>query len=76
MDTVARQNTEALHALWPAYEKLQDFQDVLRTLKTAGLNTAMSQIQYQQDLDTIREREPPPTVTPSWQRLLTARSSS
>lgn len=55
IDTVAQQNTVALHSLWPAYQKLQDFKDLLRTLKTAGLNTAMSQIQYQQDLDTIRE---------------------
>jgi L,D-transpeptidase catalytic domain len=55
VDNVARQNTEALHALWPAYQKLQDFKDVLRTLRTAGLNTAMAQLQYQQDLGTIRE---------------------
>jgi hypothetical protein len=55
VDDVARQNTEALHALWPAYQKLQDFKDVLRTLRTAGLNTAMAQLQYQQDLVVIRE---------------------
>jgi hypothetical protein len=54
VDTTAQQQTAALHALWPAYQKLQDFQTILRTLQNAGMNSAMGQIEYQQNLDAIR----------------------
>ncbi len=54
VDTTAQQQTAALHALWPAYQKLQDFQMILRTLQNAGMNSAMGQIEYQQNLDAIR----------------------
>jgi hypothetical protein len=39
----------ALHALWPAYQKLQDFQSLLRTLHSAGVDSALAQQQYTQD---------------------------
>lgn len=54
VDTTAQQQTAALHALWPAYQKLQDFKTILRTLQNAGMNSAMGQIEYQQNLDAIR----------------------
>jgi lipoprotein-anchoring transpeptidase ErfK/SrfK len=54
VDMTAQQQTAALHALWPAYQKLQDFQTILRTLQNAGMNSAMGQIEYQQNLDAIR----------------------
>lgn len=54
IDETVRQQTAALHALWPAYEKLQDFKTILRTLQNAGMNSAMGQIEYQQNLDAIR----------------------
>jgi len=54
VDTTAQQQTAALHALWPAYQKLQDFQTILRTLQNAGMNSAMGQVEYQQNLDAIR----------------------
>ncbi|HEX5155828.1 MAG TPA: L,D-transpeptidase [Ktedonobacterales bacterium] len=54
VDITVQQQTAALHALWPAYQKLQDFQAILRTLQNAGMNSAMGQIEYQQNLDAIR----------------------
>lgn len=54
VDTTAQQQTAALHALWPAYQKLQDFKTILRTLQNAGMNSALGQIEYQQNLDAIR----------------------
>jgi L,D-transpeptidase catalytic domain len=54
VDTTAQQQTAALHALWPAYQKLQDFKTILRTLQNVGMNSAMGQIEYQQNLDAIR----------------------
>jgi L,D-transpeptidase catalytic domain len=54
VDIAAQQQTAALHALWPAYEKLQDFKTILRTLQNAGMNSAMGQVEYQQNLDAIR----------------------
>ncbi|MEO7000760.1 MAG: L,D-transpeptidase [Ktedonobacterales bacterium] len=54
VDAEARANTEALNALWPAYQKLQAFQQVLLALRNAGLNSALSQVEYQQDVDAFR----------------------
>lgn len=54
IDTTVRQQTAALHALWPAYQKLQDFKSILRTLQNAGMNSALGQIEYQQNLDALR----------------------
>ena len=54
IDATVRQQTAALHAVWPAYQKLQDFTTILRTLQNAGMNSAMGQIEYQQNLDAIR----------------------
>jgi hypothetical protein len=54
IDATVRQQTAALHAVWPAYEKLQDFTTILRTLQNAGMNSALGQIEYQQNLDAIR----------------------
>lgn len=54
IDATVRQQTDALHAVWPAYQKLQDFTTILRTLQNAGMNSAMGQVEYQQNLDAIR----------------------
>lgn len=59
LDAVAQANTGALHALWPAYQKLQDYKAILRTLRGAGLNTALAQANYQQNLDVIRSAAAP-----------------
>ena len=54
IDATVRQQTAALHALWPAYQKLQDFKTILRTLQNVGMNSALGQIEYQQNLEAIR----------------------
>ena len=54
IDATVRQQTAALHAVWPAYQKLQDFTTILRALQNAGMNSAMGQVEYQQNLDAIR----------------------
>ena len=54
IDATVHQQTAALHAVWPAYQKLQDFTTILRTLQNAGMNSAMGQVEYQQNLDAIR----------------------
>jgi lipoprotein-anchoring transpeptidase ErfK/SrfK len=54
VDMTARQQTAALQALWPAYQKLQEFKTILRDLQSAGTNSALGQIEYQQNLDAIR----------------------
>jgi len=54
VDDEARANTEALNALWPAYQKLQTLQQVLTALRNAGLNSALSQVEYQQDVEAFR----------------------
>lgn len=54
VDATAQQQTAALHALWPAYQKLQDFKKILRTLQNAGMNSALGQVEYQQDLEALR----------------------
>ena len=53
VDTEAQANTEALNALWPAYQKLQAFQQVLLAMHNAGLNSALGQMLYQQDVDAF-----------------------
>ena len=53
VDTLVRAQTEALRALWPAYQKLQDLKSVVHALSTAGINTSQAEQQYQQDLQAF-----------------------
>jgi L,D-transpeptidase catalytic domain len=45
----------ALHAMWPAYQRLQDFKALLRTLRSAGVDSALGQQQEQQDEQAFRD---------------------
>ena len=53
LDTVVRGQTEALQALWPAYQKLQDFKAALRDLRSAGAGSAIGETEYTQDLQAL-----------------------
>ncbi|MBF6589807.1 MAG: L,D-transpeptidase [Ktedonobacterales bacterium] len=55
VDTLAKAQTEALNAMWPAYLKLNDFQSVLRALGSTGINTTLAQSEYTADLKTFRD---------------------
>ena len=55
IDTTVRQQTEALNALGPAYQKLQDFKATLRAVRSAGINTSLAELEYNQDIQTFRE---------------------
>jgi hypothetical protein len=46
----AKQQTEALQLLWPTYQQLQSLQDSVNQMKKAGLNIALGQQEYQDDL--------------------------
>lgn len=50
----AKQQAEALQLLWPAYQQLQSLQDSIKRMKEAGLNTALGQQEYQDDLTEFR----------------------
>jgi hypothetical protein len=50
IDATVRQQTSALNSLWPAYEKLQEFRATLDAMRTAGVNSALAQREYAQDL--------------------------
>jgi len=50
VDTFMRQQTEALNSMGPAYDKLQQFNKVIRVVSAAGYNSALAQNLYQQDL--------------------------
>jgi hypothetical protein len=47
--------TTALHAMWPAYQKLEEFGAVLRTLHAAGVDSPLSQQLYAQDQQDFRD---------------------
>ena len=50
VDAFMRQQTEALNSMGPAYDKLQQFNKVIRAVSAAGYNSALAQNLYQQDL--------------------------
>jgi hypothetical protein len=52
---LATAQTQALQALWPAYQKLQGLQAIIKSLNTAGVNTRLAQQFYDQDLQTFRD---------------------
>ncbi|HEX9412865.1 MAG TPA: L,D-transpeptidase [Ktedonobacterales bacterium] len=46
----ALDQANALEALWPAYQKLQDFKSALDALQKAGIDTEWTQAAYSEDL--------------------------
>lgn len=50
----ARQQTEALQLMAPAYQQLQSFQATIKQMQGAGLNTTLAQQEYQNDQATFR----------------------
>jgi hypothetical protein len=59
----ANQQTKALQLLWPAYQQLQALQDSIKRMKKAGLNTALGQQEYQDDLAAFRAASLPEHYT-------------
>ncbi len=55
IDALARSQTSALNALWPAYQKLQTFKATLHAMETAGINSSFGEIEYTQDLQVFRD---------------------
>lgn len=55
VDATIQQQTEALNALWPAYQKLQDFQSTLHSVHNAGINASIAESEYNQDLQAFRD---------------------
>lgn len=55
IDAAVRQQTVALNSLGPAYQKLQDFKSLLRAVRSAGINTSLAELEYNQDTQTFRE---------------------
>lgn len=53
VDAFMRQQTEALNSMGPAYDKLQQFNKVIRAVSAAGYNSALAQNLYQQDLSVF-----------------------
>lgn len=53
LDTFVRGQTAALQALWPAYQKLQDFQATLRGLHAAGVDAALGETEYARDVQVL-----------------------
>lgn len=52
---LAEAQTQALQAMWPAYQKLLAFQKVIQSLNAAGINTTVGQQLYDQDLQVFRD---------------------
>ena len=52
---IATAQTQALEALWPAYQKLQDLKTVIKWLTDTGLDTQQAQQFYDQDLSVFRD---------------------
>lgn len=50
--------TEALQALWPAYQKLQALQGVIQSLQAAGASALEAQHLYDQDIQVFRDAAP------------------
>jgi hypothetical protein len=52
---IATAQTQALEALWPAYQRLQDLKTVIKWLTDTGLDTQQAQQFYDQDLSIFRD---------------------
>jgi hypothetical protein len=52
---IATAQTQALEALWPAYQKLQDLKTVIKWLADTGLDVQQAQHFYDQDLAVFRD---------------------
>jgi hypothetical protein len=50
VDTFARQQTEALNAMGPAYDKLQEFNKIILVITNAGYTSILAQNLYQSDV--------------------------
>jgi hypothetical protein len=50
---------QALNAMWPAYQKLQDFRSELSALQQVGVDTSWSQAAYNSDLEVFRAAATP-----------------
>jgi hypothetical protein len=50
VDSFARQQTEALNAMGPAYDKLQEFNKIILVITNAGYTSPLAQSLYQSDL--------------------------
>lgn len=58
LDGFVRQQTSALNALWPAWQKLQDFKAMLHAVHLSGASTSLSDLEYSQDLQAFRDASP------------------
>jgi hypothetical protein len=54
IDADIQAQTAALNAMWPAYQKLQDYKSMLTTLRGAGVNVGLSQQQLAQDAQAFQ----------------------
>ena len=59
IDTTVQAQTAALDALWPAYQRLQDFESVLQAVHNAGINSELAEFQYQSDVEIFAAAGPP-----------------
>jgi L,D-transpeptidase-like protein len=50
VDTFARQQTEALNSMGPAYDKLQEFNKIILAVSAAGYTSPLAQSLYQSDV--------------------------
>ena len=55
VDATVRAQTAALNALWPAYQKLQDFKQTVAAMRAAGINTSFGEQEYEQDVQVFRD---------------------
>jgi L,D-transpeptidase-like protein len=55
VDAFARQQTEALNAMGPAYEKLQEFNKIILAVSAAGYNSPLAQALYQSDVTAFTD---------------------
>lgn len=59
VDAFVQAQTGALQSLWPAYRRFQAFRAVLRSLRLAGIPSALGEHLYQRDRDAFQEASPP-----------------
>jgi hypothetical protein len=59
VSTLATTQIQALQALWPAYQKLQTLQAIIKSVHDAGSNTQVAQRFYDQDLAIFHDASTP-----------------
>lgn len=59
----AQSQTQALEAMWPAYQDLTQFQRSLAALRGAGVGVGAAQAEYEQDLTEFRSAASPDRYT-------------